>query len=180
MPTSLVIAHIALGGLILFTGRRLFWLFVMIAGFFFGAEVAGELLIDYPRWLVWVSAVLAGLLGALLAVVLQRVAFILAGIYGGGYLAILLVQSLGWSFSETAVSIAGGILGALFAAVAMDWAIIVLSTLAGAGIIIGALGLHSAMGLLAGGALAALGVIVQAAQLRHLPDQKVSRTGDAD
>lgn len=177
MVTSLVIAHVALGSLILFTGRRLFWLFIMIAGFFFAAEVAGELLVEYPRWLVWIAAACAGLVGALLAVVLQRVAFILAGIYGGGYLAMLLVQSLGWPISETAVLIVGGIIGALFAAAAMDWAIIVISALAGAGIIISALGLHAAASLLIGGALAALGMLVQAAHLRRLPDQKTSKTG---
>lgn len=93
MPTSLVIARIALGGLILLAGRSLLWLLVTIAGFFFGTEAAGALCIDYPPWLVWMSALLAGLVGALLAALLQRVAFILGGFYGGGYLAMLLSGS---------------------------------------------------------------------------------------
>ena len=178
MTTALVIAHLAIGGLILLTGRSLFWLFVMIAGFFFGAEVAGNLLTDYPRWIVWVSAALAGLTGALLAALLQRVAFIVAGFYGGGYVALLLVQSFGWSPTDTTVSIVGGIIGALFVAAAMDWAIIILSSLAGSGIIIAALGLQSTMTLLVGGTLTGIGILVQAAQLRQLPEQKPNRTGD--
>ncbi len=169
MSPALVFAHIAAGGVILLLGKRLFWLFVMVAGFFLGMEVVGDLLTGYPQWLIWVFALLAGLAGALLAVFFQRVAFVIAGLYSGGYLAIVLVQSLGWPISDTMVFIAGGIIGAIFAALAMDWAIIVLSSLAGSSIIVAALGLQPLAGLLTGGGLTAVGIIAQGARLRRLP-----------
>ena len=171
-----MIVHITVGGILLLVGRRLFWLFVMIAGFLFGAALANDLLIEYPRWVVWITAALSGIIGALLAVFLQRLGFVIAGFYGGGYLAIILVQSFGWPISGTAVSIAGGFLGALFAAFALDWAIIVLSSLAGAGIIVAALELQPIMNLLAGAGLAGIGIVAQAAQLRHLQSKPVPET----
>ena len=95
MAPALIFAHLAAGGAILLLGKRLFWLFIMVAGFFLGMEVVGDLLIGYPEWLVWICALFAGLAGALLAVLFQRLAFVIAGLYSGGYLAIVLVQSLG-------------------------------------------------------------------------------------
>ncbi len=177
MPSYLVFAHMAVGGIILLMGKRLFWFFVMVAGFFLGMEVVGDLLIGYPGWVVWVSAAFAGLAGALLAVFFQRVAFVIAGLYGGGYLAIVLVHSFGWPLSDTAVFIAGGIIGTIFAAVAMDWAIIVLSSLAGSSIVVAALGLQPMQGLLAGVGLTGAGIIVQATQLRRVPGKPTSKTG---
>ena len=178
MATSVMIAHIAAGGILLLVGRRLFWLFVMIAGFLFGATLANDLLIEYPRWVIWITGALFGLIGAMLAIFLQRLGFVIAGFYGGSYLAILLAQSFGSPISDTAVSIAGGFLGALFAAMALDWAIIVLSSLAGAGIIVAALELQPSMNLLAGAGLAVLGVIAQAAHLRQPPDKPVPETSE--
>lgn len=165
MSPTLVILHVIAGGAILLTGRKLFWFFIMVAGFFLGVEGAGNLLVDYPRWVVWGAAVVAGLAGALLAVVLQRLAFVIGGFMAGGYVAVSLVHSLGWSISESVPLLVGGFLGAFFAAIAMDWAIIILSALAGSVIIISALGLHSALGVLAGGALTIGGIVIQAAYL---------------
>ena len=167
-PASLIL-HLIAGGAVLLTGRKLFWLFIMIAGFFLGVEVAGNLLIDYPRWVVWGAAVIAGLIGAFLAVVLQRVAFVIGGFLAGGYVAVSLLQSLTWPISESVALIVGGFLGALFVAITMDWAIIILSALAGSGLIVSALGLKSTPGLLTGVALTILGIFVQAAYTRSQP-----------
>ena len=168
MPSSVIFVHLIAGAVILFAGRKLFWLFIAVAGFFIGAAVASDLLIGYSRWLIWAMAVLAGLAGALFAVLLQRVAFVMAGFYGGGYLAIVMVQSFGWPISETLVTIVGGIIGALFVALAVDWAIIVISSLAGSSIIVSALELQSITNLFIGGVLAGLGIIVQTAYVRKI------------
>ena len=163
MSTTLVILHVIVGATILLTGRKLFWLFIMVAGFFLGVEVAGNLLIDYARWVVWGTAVIAGLIGALLAVILQRVAFVIGGFMAGGYVALSLLQSLAWTISENVALFVGGILGALFVAITMDWAIIILSALSGSGLIISALGLTPIPGLLTGVALTIVGIVVQSA-----------------
>lgn len=54
---------------LLLAGRRLFWLFVAITGFFVCAEVAGDLFANQTQWVIWVLAAGAGIIGAVLAVV---------------------------------------------------------------------------------------------------------------
>ena len=68
MPLIFLFANIAAGVCLLLAGRRLFWLFVAITGFFVGAEVAGDLFANQPQWVVWVLAAGAGIIGAVLAI----------------------------------------------------------------------------------------------------------------
>src|SRR5262245_27959353 len=86
------IADIVAGAALLFLGRKLFWLFVAIVGFYFGFEVARALVAEQPAWLLWTIAIGAGLIGAVLAMLLQRVGFALGGFYAGGYIALLAVE----------------------------------------------------------------------------------------
>ncbi len=55
-----------------------------------------------------------------------------------------------------------GVIGAVLAALVMDWAIIVMSSLVGSGLIVVSLGLQSLQGVMLATALAAVGIIVQA------------------
>lgn len=157
---SPIVAVIA-GSLLLLAGRRLFWLFIAIIGFLFGVELASELVASRPDWIVWVIGALAGVVGALVAIFFQRLAFALAGFYAGSYLAIIAAQSLGWPTPNLAVFFVGGVSGAVVAAIVMDWAIIVLSSLAGAGMIVEALGLAPLHRIILSVVLVALGIVVQ-------------------
>ena len=170
MQLIFLFISIAAGAALLLAGRRLFWLFVAITGFFVGAEVAGDLFANQPQWVVWGLAAGAGIIGAVLAMLLQRVAFAVAGFYAGGYLAITLVQSFGWGMPDVVVSLTGGIIGAVLAALVLDWAIIVLSSLVGSGLIVAALGHQSLQGALLGAVLAAVGIFVQATFTRKKLD----------
>jgi Domain of unknown function (DUF4203) len=159
-----------LGLILLVFGRKLFWLCVAVLGFIVGTEFAGTLLADQPRWVMLVIGLGAGLLGALLAVVAQRVAFALAGFYAGAYLALAAVHSLEVGGQSMIWFAAGGILGAVLAALIMDWAIIALSSLAGAGAIVEAAAMGQTTGALVFVALVVVGIIVQArlmARPRH-------------
>ena len=80
------IADFVTGALLLALGRKLFWLFVAIAGFYAGIEVVRVLLAGQPTWLMWVVGLGAGLIGALLTMLFQRVGFALGGFYAGGML----------------------------------------------------------------------------------------------
>jgi hypothetical protein len=83
---------------------------------------------------------------------------------------IFLVQSFGWDMPDVAVSLAGGIIGAVLAALIMDWAIIVLSSLVVSGLIVAAFGLQPLQGALIGVALAAAGIFVQTTFTRQKLD----------
>ncbi len=168
-----LIVAIAAGTLLLVAGRKFFWLFIAITGFFVGAELAHDLFANQPRWVVWVFAAGTGIIGAVLAMLFQRVAFALAGFYAGGYLAIFVVQWFGWGVLDLTILV-GGVIGAVLATLVMDWAIIVLSSFVGAGLIVASLGLDSLQGAILAGVLAAVGILVQGTLMRS----KYSQSGD--
>ena len=60
------------GALLLLLGRRLFWLFIAAAGFITGIELTRLLFPHQPELLGVAIAVLLGLLGAVLAIFVQK------------------------------------------------------------------------------------------------------------
>lgn len=171
------IADIVAGAVLLLLGRKLFWLFVAIAGFYLGFELARAFAAGEPAWLVWVIAIGAGLIGAVLAMLLQRVGFALGGFYAGGYIALLAVERFAPGATGVPAFILGGVIGAVLAALLMDWAIIVLSCLLGAALIVPVLGLQPLGSTLAYAGLVAVGIIVQAQFLRGKDRPVGSRPG---
>lgn len=159
------IIDIAAGLLVLLAGRKLFWLFIAVVGFLAGVELARELIATQAEWVAWLIGAGAGIVGAVVAVFFQRVAFALAGAYAGAYLAVGLAQSLGW-VPGLAVLLGGGLIAALVAALVMDWAIIVLSSLIGAGLIVATLGLAPLHGVIAASVLATVGIVIQSRTTR--------------
>ncbi len=161
------VIDIILGVVLLIFGRMLYWVFIAIVGFLLGMELANQFLQDKQEWVRWLIALGAGVLGALLAVFIQRLAFAIAGFFAGGYIAYLLVQRIQNAPDVNNIwIIAGGIIGAIIAALLMDWAIIVLSSLAGAAAIVHSLPYYFpqldqniVLGVFAG--LAVLGIIIQ-------------------
>lgn len=156
------IVDVAVGALLLVLGRKLFWLFVAIAGFYFGAEVARAAFAGQADWVVWTIAIGAGLIGAVLAMLVQRLGFALAGFYAGGYVALIAAERFAPGSFAVAAFVLGGVVGAVLAAVLMDWGIIVVSCLLGAALIVAALGLQPLWSALVFAALAVLGGAVQA------------------
>ena len=81
-------------------------------------------------------AVGCGILGAILGIFIQRLAFAIGGFFAGGYLALSIAARMNLGGEPNLWMIGGGIVGAIIAALVMDWAIIVLSSLAGAAAIL--------------------------------------------
>lgn len=132
------ILSILVGLALLVLGRRLFWLFVGGAGFVAGLTLAGLFVRGQPDWVLLVIALAAGLLGVLIALFLQRLAVWIAGFIAGGY---ILIELLNWLGQETGLPtwvlfIIGGIVGGLLLAALFDWALILLSSLTGATIVV--------------------------------------------
>jgi len=165
------IADIVAGAVLLVLGRKLFWLFVAIAGFYLGFEVARAFAAEQPAWLVWTIAIGAGLIGAVLAMLLQRMGFALGGFYAGGYIALLAVERFAPGAIGVGAFFVGGVIGAVLAMLLMDWAIVILSCLVGAALVVPGLGLQPLAGALVYAGLVAVGIIVQA-QLMRVGDRK--------
>jgi hypothetical protein len=128
-----IVAGIAL----LLMGRRLFWLFVGLIGFTSGMHLAAEFFPGQPEWMILAIALTAGALGTLLALFLQWVAIGLAGFSAGGYIVVRFIHLSGWGTTEVnwLFFVIGGILGLLLIIFLFDWALIILSSLVGSGLI---------------------------------------------
>jgi len=133
-----------IGGLcILLFGRRLFWLFVGGVGFVLGMDLAALLLRDMPHSEVLLIALVGGLVGAVLALAVEELMIGDAGFMAGAYIAgqILIVVMPYPGRNIWVAMLVGGIVGVLLLVALFDWALIVLSSLVGAGLVTQALAL---------------------------------------
>lgn len=157
------LTFIAAGILLLFLGRKLFWLFVAVVGFLIGMTFVPELLPNQPDSVILTISLIAGLLGALLAALLQKVAVGLAGLVAGGYIVYYLLEFVAVNLGDYQwmAILAGGILGALLAGSMFDWALILITSASGATIISSGLALAMPISAVVLVALLVIGVVAQ-------------------
>lgn len=165
----MAILRILVGVIALTLGRKLFWFFVGAVGFVAGIALATQFLEGQSDWMILAIALGAGLLGALLAVLVQQVAISVAGFIGGGYIAINLLNVLGWETGGFAwlPFVIGGIIGVVLVWVLFDWALIVLSSLTGASLIVQATDFGSQITGLLFVVLLIVGIVIQAGLMRR-------------
>ena len=163
----MTVLNIIVGTALLFFGRRAFWLFVAGAGFVAGLSLANGIL-QVPQSIGVIIGIGIGLLAALLAVFLQRFAINLAGFLAGGYIALQVLSMLnlegGWA--TWLAFIVGGVVGVILVGMFLDWALISLSSLAGASLVTEALNLSNGIALVVFIVLIAIGISYQARELR--------------
>jgi len=156
------------GALLLAFGRRIFWLFVAVIGFFAGYQFTAMYLKLSPEWLVFAIAILIGLLGAVLAYFLEKVAIGTAGFFVGAYLGLRLLEIItgvqGWGWL---IILIAGVIGAILMYVVFDWALIILSSMAGASLVVEGLGLIGTVAIIVGLVLFIVGVLFQSQLVRR-------------
>jgi len=128
------ILQVVAGGLLLAFGRRLYWFFVGVIGFFFGLLLAQNFLSTASESTTLLIGLGAGLLGALLVVFFKKVAIGVVGFLAGALVVLWLAGEVGWEpgiwvWLGAAVS---GIVGALAVRTLFEVGLIVLSSLIGA------------------------------------------------
>jgi hypothetical protein len=166
---SVPIISVIVGVAILLFGRKLFWLFVAALGFAVGLEIAAYFMKEPPQWMTLLVALGCGVIGALLAILLQKLAVAVAGFIAGGRIA--------WAFAAAffvdhahyrgITFVIGGILGALLLLALFDWVLIFLSSVEGAHLIGNGIALPEKGALILFIALAVIGIVVQASMLRR-------------
>ena len=162
-----MIVSVVVGLALLFFGRQLFWLFVGGAGFAAGMAVAGSWFGGRSEGLVLTLAALAGFVGAVLSILLQRFMIGVAGFLAGAYALADLAAKLGRNEWAWVAGLLGGVIGAILVLVLFDWALIGLSALTGALLVADSIRLSPSAVLVALVVLFVMGVLVQAAQLRR-------------
>ncbi len=160
-PSRVVLAILGLA--LLVAGRRLFWLAVGTLGFVAGYQAMESWATGMPRATVLVIAVAVGVLGLLLALLLQKVAVALAGFFLGVVLMTFLLPATGLVLGpwNGLVVAGGGLLMALVALALFSLALIVLTAGAGASLLVQALAPPEPWSLLLLVALWVVGVLVQ-------------------
>ena len=159
----------ALGALLLIVGRKLFWLAVAVIGFASGLEWAPQFIHDDSKLIIFVVALAMGLVGAILEVFLQYLAVGIAGFIAGVHLTLALWNFLNlqstsylWLFS-----LIGGVILATVALSLLNWALIILSSLVGAGLVSQALMLHQSAAALVFVLLVVVGILMQSHLIRR-------------
>ena len=171
----LATSSIVLGIILLLLGRKLFWFFVGVIGFLTGVLLATHYLQGQPEWVILIIALVAGVLGALLAGLVERVAVEIVGFLGGGYIALGLLPllKLGNGQFSWLPFLVGGVIGALLVAILLDWALILISSLEGSLLIIQNTHFSASYASLVFVVLIVIGFVVQAMTLMHKPRQPV-------
>ena len=169
MHFSVAIVGALIGIVILFFGRKLFWLCVAAVGFAAGVEIAPHLVHEPSPLLALTVALVLGLIGALLALFLQKIAVAVLGFLAGGKLAGALAAAFFVQYAQysTVIFVVGGLIGAILLLVLFDWALIVVSSLIGAHLIQSAIVLPASGSTIVFIGLVILGVLIQAASLRR-------------
>jgi hypothetical protein len=171
MHFSVAIVGALIGVVILLFGRKLFWLCVAAVGFAAGVEIAPHVVHEPSPLMALIIALVLGLIGALLALFLQKIAIAVLGFLAGGKLAGAIAAAFLVHYAQYSaiIFVAGGIIGAILLLVLFEWALISVSSLIGAHLIVyqGAIVLPQSGLLIVFIGLAVIGVLVQAASLRR-------------
>ena len=169
MHSTVTIVGVIIGVVILFFGRKLFWLCVAAAGFAVGVEIAPLLVNEPSSLLALVVAIVFGVLGALLALFLQKVAITILGFVAGGKLATAIAAAFFVQYVQysTIIFVVGGIIGAILLLALFNWALIVVSSFIGAYLIQSAIVLPPTGSTLVFIGLAIVGMFVQATSFRR-------------
>jgi hypothetical protein len=168
MHSSVPIISVLVGCALLFCGRRLFWLFVAALGFAIGLELAPYLSQHPPLWLSLLLSIALGLVGMLLAIMLQKLAIGIAGFLVGGRVAIAVAAAVWVNYAHYSIVtfVLGGIVGAILLLALFDWALIIFSAIEGARLITQNVHLPSAGATVLVVGLAVFGIFVQATMFR--------------
>ena len=169
MHSSTTIVGLLIGIVILFFGRKLFWLCVAAVGFAVGVEIAPHLVNEPSSLLALVIALVFGVLGALLALFLQKIAIAVLGFLAGGKIAAAVAAAFFVHYAQysTIIFVVGGVIGAILLLAVFDWALIVVSSFIGAYLIESAMVLPPTGSTLVFIGLAVIGILVQGASFRR-------------
>ncbi len=155
--------YLVIGIAMLILGRKFFWLFTGGIGFYIGYTLAPKILPSQSENVILIVAVVLGLLGVFLSILVKSAAISIAGFAAGAYVVYSLLPMIKFDLGNYywLVIIIGGILGAVLAGTMFDWALIILTTACGAMLISTTLNLTFPLSAVVLVVLFLIGLIVQ-------------------
>jgi len=164
----ITILQVTAGLALLILGRRLFWLALAALGFVAGMTYAADFLPGQSEGTALLIGLAAGVIGALLATFMQKIAIGAAGFLAGGYLVLGLFRLIGAEPSTLAFVI-GGVVGLVLIYPLFDWGLIILSSLAGALMLVQTLEATQAVSAIVFAVAFVFGLIIQSSLHRRRP-----------
>jgi hypothetical protein len=157
------IASIVVGLLLLVVGRKAFWFFLALVGFAVAVAFVPQLFPDLDGQTQFVVAIVVGIAAGAAAAVLAKVVVWVGGFVGGAYVGVIAWQTLvpaapGFPWIPV---VAGGIAGMLLAKFLFESVLVVVSSAAGASLIVHTIGVGESTGFVLLILLTAIGIIVQ-------------------
>lgn len=127
---------IIITGLIsLLFGRKLFWLYVGLAGFLLGLLIGPEFLGDLEPTLQPFIILLIGIVFAFLSIITSKIMIAISGAIWIGALAYGLIQPITPGWLTLLLTFFGAMIGLLVAWFIFDWGLMIFSSIAGASLI---------------------------------------------
>jgi hypothetical protein len=133
------IAKGVFGGLMLFLGRDMDWLFSLGLGLLVGLSMTPLLAADSPQWMFILLVVAVGVISVLPYLVYPEASYIVTGFFFGGFLLAGYGSNLleaffgvGLSGSTWMIFIVGAVIGAAILGLTKEWGVMFATALAGA------------------------------------------------
>lgn len=176
MDTFSPVLMLLIGLVLLFSGRRIFWLAAALAAFLFTYQLLQNFL--EPGWTGIVIAAVIGLIFSGLAISFIKTAGFIVGALAGAAALPYLLGLFGIDLSWWILALVGAVLGIIAVSLAFDWGLLVMTAWLGANVAAGAAGeLFSLSGAISSGLfliLMVLGIMVQAGLLKK---KQVGKSG---
>jgi len=156
--------------LVLF-GRRLFWFFIACIGFAAGYGLAGEIFTGAEPDVLLIAGLILGFFGMLVAFFLQKFAVSLGGFLAGCYISLVIMEIIGVPIEGWALLalVIGGLIGIFVLNALFDPALVLLSSIAGAALLVQATMPNPPVDVIVFLIVALLGVVFQLKLLRGAP-----------
>ncbi len=170
----MALPELIIGAAMMLFGRRLYWLFVGGMGFVLGLSLGQNLLRGQPETTILIFALVVGVVGAVIAIAASNFVIKLMGFVGGAAVALILLRLLGIDASMLMwliAAVVGGFIGLGLVQAVVDWALIILSSIAGANLVQGATRgidlIHAIPAIAVVTVLALIGIVVQGRALAN-------------
>lgn len=161
--SAVTLGSLVAGLLLLLVGRKAFWFFLGLIGFAVAVAFIPRIVPDIDPQTRMIVAVVAGIIGAAAASVLTKVAVWVGGFVGGAYVGVIAWQTLmgaapGFPWIPVVI---GGIAGILVAKFLFESVLIIVSSAAGAALLVFTFQVGETIGFILLILFTAIGIIVQ-------------------
>jgi uncharacterized membrane protein YoaK (UPF0700 family) len=156
----MLIVRGVIGGILLFLGHELNFLFAGAMAALLGLRLTWLLPSQWPAWADYAFIIALGVIAAVAVLLNERIGYFISGFLAGG---LLLVEY--WAPDTLTVPwlpfLIGGIIGALIVGIFTDWALILVTSAIGAAYLLNLFVLNPTLEILIGAGLFIVGALTQ-------------------